>query len=99
MLASQPDLERKVDALERKYDGQFKVVFDAIRALMAPEPRPTRRVGFRPDDGERHEDLHAPHSATSYSTARRPPPARITQPPPLRTASIARPTSHAPSAS
>ncbi len=98
MLASQPDLERKVDALERKYDGQFKVVFDAIRALMAPEPRPTRRIGFRPDDGERHEDLHAPHSPTSPSAARRPPPARDTTPPPSGTASSARRTRAAPSA-
>ena len=49
ILASHPDLERKLDALERKYDAQFKVVFDAIRALMAPEARRSRRIGFWPD--------------------------------------------------
>ena len=34
MLASHKDLERKLAALETKYDKQFKVVFDAIKALM-----------------------------------------------------------------
>jgi hypothetical protein len=47
MLASNADLARKLDALERKYDAQFKVVFDAIRQLMSP-PQPKRPgIGFR----------------------------------------------------
>lgn len=49
ILASVPDLARKLDSLERRYDAQFKVVFDAIRALMEPEPRLPRRIGFRPE--------------------------------------------------
>jgi hypothetical protein len=32
--------------LEKKYDRQFKVVFDAIRELMRPTERPRRRIGF-----------------------------------------------------
>ena len=49
MLASHADLARKLSTLEKKYDAQFKVVFDAIRGLMAPpEPRKKRRVGFAP---------------------------------------------------
>ena len=41
------ELSRRVDALESRYDGQFKVVFDAIRELMAPpQPAPKRRIGF-----------------------------------------------------
>lgn len=36
MIASHRDLARRLDALERKYDAQFKVVFDAIRQLMEP---------------------------------------------------------------
>jgi hypothetical protein len=48
MLASHADLTRKLEALEQKYDAQFKVVFDAIRRLMTPQtPRP-RPIGFRP---------------------------------------------------
>ncbi len=48
MLASHKELARKLAAMEKKYDGQFKVVFDAIRQLMAPpEPKKRRRIGFR----------------------------------------------------
>jgi hypothetical protein len=46
MLVSHEDLARKVDALEKKYDSQFRVVFDAIRALMEPPKTPRRRIGF-----------------------------------------------------
>jgi hypothetical protein len=47
MLATHIDLARKLDALEKRYDSQFKQVFDAIRQLMAP-PEPKRRpIGFR----------------------------------------------------
>ena len=48
MLASHADLARKLAALERKYDAQFKTVFDAIRALMAPPPSTKYRIGFVP---------------------------------------------------
>jgi hypothetical protein len=45
-LASHRELARKLEALEKKYDTQFKVVFEAIRQLMAaPEP-PRRPIGF-----------------------------------------------------
>ncbi len=55
MLASHANLARKLSALERKYDAQFKVVFDAIRELMAPPPPKKRRqIGFAPGkDGQR----------------------------------------------
>jgi hypothetical protein len=48
MLASHADLARKLDALERKYDAQFKVVFDAIRELMKPPESKKRPIGFIP---------------------------------------------------
>jgi hypothetical protein len=49
MLSSHKDLARKLDALEKKYDVQFKLVFDAIRKLMEPSPVPLRRrIGFGP---------------------------------------------------
>ena len=34
------------DEMESKYDKQFRVVFDAIRQLMAPPEKPRRRIGF-----------------------------------------------------
>jgi hypothetical protein len=53
LLATHADLARKLAELERRYDGQFRVVFDAIRQLMEPaeeaEPRP--EIGFRSGAG------------------------------------------------
>ena len=54
MLASNAELARKLAALERKYDAQFKVVFDAIRELMSPpEPKRKRPIGFAPWESKR----------------------------------------------
>ena len=51
MLSSHADLARKLAALEKKYDAQFKVVFDAIRELTAPpEPPKKRPIGFTSGD-------------------------------------------------
>ena len=50
LLSSHADLARKLEALEKKYDAQFKVVFDAIRELMAPPAPPKRRIGFVSDE-------------------------------------------------
>lgn len=48
ILASHTQLARKLAALEKKYNAQFKVVFDAIRQLMAPEmPGKKSQIGFR----------------------------------------------------
>ena len=47
MIASHKGLAKRLDELEKKYDAQFKIVFDAIRQLMAtPEPR-EKKIGFR----------------------------------------------------
>jgi len=47
MLSSNAELSRKLAALEKKYDIQFKAVFVAIRELMTPlEPRKKRPIGF-----------------------------------------------------
>jgi len=47
MLASNRELAKRLDELERRYDSQFKAVFDAIRQLMAAPARSSRRLGFR----------------------------------------------------
>ena len=46
MIASHEDLARKLDRLEKKYDEQFKVVFDAIQALMEPPATKKKKIGF-----------------------------------------------------
>jgi hypothetical protein len=50
ILATHKDLASKLEALEQKYDAQFKVMFDAIRNLMAPPPAKRRRIGFHGED-------------------------------------------------
>lgn len=47
MLTSNADLARKLEILEKKYDAQFKVVFEAIRQLMAEPERPPKKIGFQ----------------------------------------------------
>jgi len=46
MLSAHRDLARILDELEKKYDEQFAVVFEAIRQLMTPPSRETRKIGF-----------------------------------------------------
>ncbi len=47
LLDTHTALARKLDELEQKYDGQFQVVFEAIRQLMTPTEKDKRRIGFR----------------------------------------------------
>jgi len=47
MLQSHAELRRKIEAMERKYDGQFRVVFEAIKQLMEPPPAAKKVYGFR----------------------------------------------------
>jgi hypothetical protein len=50
ILASHADLACKLEALEKKYDAQFKIVFDAIRELMEPAgQKPKRKIGLLAD--------------------------------------------------
>ena len=46
MLASNEDLRKKVEAMESKYDEQFRVVFEAIKQLLIEEDNPKRKIGF-----------------------------------------------------
>jgi hypothetical protein len=48
MLQANADLAKKLQALEKKYDSRFRVVFDAIRELTEPTAKPKRPIGFRP---------------------------------------------------
>jgi hypothetical protein len=46
MLASNAELAKKLEELEKKYDRQFRVVFDTIRQLMIPPERQRKQIGF-----------------------------------------------------
>jgi len=62
MLASNADLARKLDALEKKYDAQFSIIFDAIRELMKPPESKKRPIGFLV------EEPHVPHPVRDYKS-------------------------------
>jgi len=47
ILTSHVELARKLEALEKKYDSQFKVVFEAIRQLMASPEKQRKKIGFQ----------------------------------------------------
>jgi len=51
-LLENRELTARLDELERRYDSEFKVVFDAIRQLMTPPPKDAGRVGFRTGKAE-----------------------------------------------
>ena len=51
MLASNAELAKKIESMEKKYDSQFKSVFDAIKRLMLPPDKPKGSIGFV---GKRH---------------------------------------------
>ena len=46
ILASNKELAKRLDELEKKYDAQFRVVFEAIRELMKPPETKRRPIGF-----------------------------------------------------
>ena len=52
-LASHAELLRKVEALEQRYDGQFRAIFDAIRGLMKPTDRRRKQIGFTASPAKR----------------------------------------------
>ena len=64
MLLTNADLARKLAELERKYDSQFKAVFDAIRQLMAPPPTPPK-----PEIGLHVKEAALPYRATRKVTS------------------------------
>jgi hypothetical protein len=47
ILGTHEELKRKIEQMEKKYDGQFRVVFEAIRQLMTPPETKKRKIGFQ----------------------------------------------------
>jgi len=46
MLLTHKDLKKKIEAMERKYDKQFKIVFEAIKQLLEADEKPKKKIGF-----------------------------------------------------
>ena len=53
MVAGHADLVKRIDDLEKRYDKQFRTVFEAIRALITEEGAPPKHIGFRTARKER----------------------------------------------
>ena len=46
MLSTHKDLKKKIEAMEKKYDQQFQIVFEAIKQLLETESKPPKKIGF-----------------------------------------------------
>jgi len=46
MLLGHKELQKKIEAMEEKYDEQFQVVFEAIKQLLTEEEKPQKKIGF-----------------------------------------------------
>ena len=46
MLSTHEDLKRKIESIEKKYDEQFQIVFEAIKQLLSEEDKPKKKIGF-----------------------------------------------------
>ena len=49
MLSTHKDLKRKIETMEKKYDNQFKIVFDTIKQMLEPQAKSKKRIGFLAD--------------------------------------------------
>ncbi len=48
LMMSHVELKNKIDKMEKKYDVQFKIVFEAIKELLTPEEKLRIEIGFKP---------------------------------------------------
>jgi len=46
MLTTHEDLKRKIESMEKKYDEQFQIVFEAIKQLLTEEDKPKKKIGY-----------------------------------------------------
>lgn len=46
MVSSYEELRKKIEAMENKYDEQFRIVFEAIKELLRDESKPKKKIGF-----------------------------------------------------
>ena len=46
MLSTHKDLKRKIESMEKKYDEQFQIVFEAIKQLLSEEDKPKKKIGY-----------------------------------------------------
>lgn len=71
LLATNQDLAKRINELEKKTDGQFRAVFDAIRQLMQPPAEPPKpRIGFHTESAAPKKPTKAPAARTRRTASR-----------------------------
>ena len=54
MIASHEDLRKKIEAMEKKYDERFRIVFEAIAQLIEEDVKPNKKIGFIKEKQKRY---------------------------------------------
>ncbi len=47
MISSHKNFQKKLESMEKRYDEQFRVVFEAIQQLLKEDAKPVKKVGFK----------------------------------------------------
>ena len=62
LISTHKELARKLESLEKKYDTQFRIVFDAIRQLMEPSKPKRRKIGYTAKEKKERYGEASPNS-------------------------------------
>ena len=72
MIATHKDLKKKISAMERNYDEQFAIVFEAIKQLLEEDDIPKRKIGYvkerKASYGKRRQKSRQPKKPNELST-------------------------------
>jgi hypothetical protein len=58
MLVTHKDLKRKIEAMEKKYDEQFRIVFEAITQLIEEDEKPKKKIGYIKERQAKYRKSH-----------------------------------------
>ena len=64
MLSTHEDLKRKIESMEKKYDQQFQIVFEAIKQLIEEDEKPRKKIGFTVKEKQKSYGKNTPKSKT-----------------------------------
>jgi hypothetical protein len=46
LLSTHEDLKKKIESMEKRYDENFRIVFEAIKQLLEPPEKPKKEIGY-----------------------------------------------------
>ena len=59
MLSTHEDLKKKIESMEKKYDQQFQIIFEAIKQLLATDEKPKKKIGYTVKEKQKTYDKKA----------------------------------------